>query len=164
MVQTVCPDSLLKTQDRGVAGWPGHCAGIQSDLSRLEKSRNFMKFSRGKWKPAPGKEQSHALLYSEGCPVGKELHRKGLGVPARCEAENEPATKKANTFAVALAAKKANGVLGHSRQSIAAGPGRWPFPLIDAGEAISEGLCLVLSVQKGRGYTGERPAKGLKDA
>ncbi|PKU46976.1 hypothetical protein llap_2690 [Limosa lapponica baueri] len=68
-----------------------------------------------------------------------------------------------------LVAKKANGILGCIKKSMANRSrevkGGYPSPLLCPGEATSGVLCLVLGslVQEGQGSTRESTTKGYKD-
>ncbi|KAK4825379.1 hypothetical protein QYF61_027145, partial [Mycteria americana] len=83
--------------------------------------------------PAPGEEQPPAPVYVGGCPAGKRLAEKTLGVLV--------ATKVTVSQQRALAAKAADGILGCMRRSVAS---RWReviLPLLSTGEATPEVLC-----------------------
>lgn len=110
---------------------------IQRDLDRLEKQadRNLIKLFKDKFEAQSlGKNKSK---HTEGCLAGKELGRKGSGGPGGHHAEQ-----------CALAAKKAIGILGCIRQSIA----RWceradHFPLLSTAEATAAVLGLFWAPQ-----------------
>ncbi|KAK4825399.1 hypothetical protein QYF61_027165 [Mycteria americana] len=108
--------------------------------------------------PAPGEEQPPAPVYVGGCPAGKRLAEKTLGVLV--------ATKVTVSQQRALAAKAADGILGCMRRSVAS---RWReviLPLLSTGEATPEVLCPGVGSpgsQERDGTTGESAAKGHKD-
>lgn len=96
--------------------------------------------------PAHGEEQPQAPGRAGGRPAGKQLGRKGPGGPGghRLDMSQQRA----------LAAKKATGILGCIRQSLA---NRSSFP------RLSTYPVPVSSVQERRGHIGEIPMKCHKD-
>ncbi|GAB0179881.1 mitochondrial enolase superfamily member 1 [Grus japonensis] len=96
----------------GVADMPEGCAAIQRDLSRLEKwaDRNLMKFNKRKCK---------VLHLGRNNPIHQGMLRATQ--MENCLAENDLGflvdTKLNMSQQCALAAKKANGILGYIRQS-----------------------------------------------
>ena len=102
------------TKLEGVVDTPEACAAIQQDLDRLQSwvQRNLMKFNKGKCRVLHmGKEQPNAPVQPQGWPAGEQLCGEGPGCPG-----DDRLTMRQQC---ALAAKKANGILGCIRRSVA---------------------------------------------
>ncbi|KAK4826232.1 hypothetical protein QYF61_006273 [Mycteria americana] len=107
---------LDDTKRGGVADMRGGCAAIQRDLDKLEKwaHRNIMKFKREKCRRKGEKKGKNNPMhqYMPGpTQLGSNLAEKALGVLVDAELNISQRC--------ALVAKKANGILGCLRQSIA---------------------------------------------
>lgn len=72
------PSASLKMTQRWEEWLVG--AAIQRGLIRQKKwnDRSLMKFSKEKYSPAPGEEQSKAPVYAGGCSAGNKFDRKEL--------------------------------------------------------------------------------------
>ncbi|KAK4819570.1 hypothetical protein QYF61_007081 [Mycteria americana] len=98
----------------GVADMPEGHAAIQRDLGRLEKwaDRNLMQFNKGENRsPALEEEQPHAPGHARVWQLESGLAEKDLGVLVD--------TRLTVRKQCALAAKKADGILGYIRRSVA---------------------------------------------
>ncbi|GAB0209103.1 mitochondrial enolase superfamily member 1 [Grus japonensis] len=111
----------------GVADTPEDHAVIQRDLDRLEKwaDRNLMKFNKGKCKVLHLRRNNPMQQYMLGATqLESSFAEKDLGVLV--------GTRLSMSQQCALVAKKANGILGCIRQSIASRSRELIFPLSSA--------------------------------
>ncbi|KAK4832897.1 LOW QUALITY PROTEIN: hypothetical protein QYF61_026447 [Mycteria americana] len=145
------------TELEGEADTPEGHAAIQRDLNRLEKwaGRNLMKFNK----------KCKALHLGRNDP--RHQHRLGANQLESSLAEKDLGvldTRLNMSQYCALAAKKANGILGCIRGSVASRSREGILPLCSA-LATPGVLCPVLGspVQERHGHTGESPAKGHED-
>ncbi|KAK4829071.1 hypothetical protein QYF61_002015 [Mycteria americana] len=132
------------------------------DLNRLEEwaDRNLTKFNKDMYQVLPlGRNNPRHQYMLEATHLESSMAEKNLGVLAD--------TQLNVSQQCALAAKKANGILGCIKtkycQQVEGGD---PSPLLSTGEATPGVLCPALgsSVQERHGHTGEESsAKGHKD-
>ncbi|GAB0208210.1 F-BAR domain only protein 2-like [Grus japonensis] len=111
----------------GVADMPEGHAAIQRDLNRLEKwaDRNLMKFNKGKCEvPHLGRNNPRHQYMLGATQLESSFAEKALGVLVD--------TKLNMRQQCALATKKANGILGCIRQSIASRSREVILPLYSA--------------------------------
>ncbi|PKU47118.1 hypothetical protein llap_2558 [Limosa lapponica baueri] len=115
------------TKLRGVADTPEDCAAIQRDLDRLESwaERDLMKFKEGKCR---------VLHLVRNNP--KHQYRLGADLLENSSAERNLGILVDNKFSMsqqcALVAKKANGILGCIKKSVASRSGEVILPLYSA--------------------------------
>ncbi|KAK4806781.1 hypothetical protein QYF61_005577 [Mycteria americana] len=117
------------TKVGGVADMPENCAAIQRDLNRLEKwaDRNLIQFNKGKGKVLPLGRNNPRYQYMLGATqLESSSAEKDLGVLVD--------TRLNMSQQRALATKRANGILGCIRRTVAS----------STGESTSGVLCPVL--------------------
>ncbi|GAB0203114.1 mitochondrial enolase superfamily member 1 [Grus japonensis] len=115
------------TELRGVAKTPQGCAAIQQDLDRLENwaERNLMKFSKGKCRVLHLGKNNPRHQYKLGAGLlGSSSVEKDLGVLVD--------SKLSMSQQCALVAKKANGILGYIKKSMASRSREVILPLYSA--------------------------------
>ncbi|GAB0180142.1 mitochondrial enolase superfamily member 1 [Grus japonensis] len=111
----------------GMADTPGGCAAFQQDLDRLESwaERNLMKFNKGRWR---------VLHLGRNNP--KHQYRSGVDLLGGSTAEKDLAVLVDNKLSMsqqcALVAKKANGILGCIKKSMASRSREVILPLYSA--------------------------------
>jgi len=124
----------------GVAGTPEGCAAIQRDLDRLESlvQRNLKKFNKGKCRVLHLGRNNPMHQYRLGADLlGRRFVERYLGV--------QMGDKLTMSQQCAPAAKKANGILGCIKRSVASRSRKFYPPLrLCPSEAPSEVLCPVL--------------------
>ena len=112
----------------GVAETPGGCAAIQRDLDRLESwaEGNLMKFNKSNQVhgPAPGEEQPHAPAQA-----GGDLLESGSAEKALAVLVESRVTLSQHR---ALVAKKAKGIVGCMKRSMASRAREVILPLYSA--------------------------------
>ncbi|PKU47288.1 rna-directed dna polymerase from mobile element jockey-like [Limosa lapponica baueri] len=146
----------------GGAHMPEGCAGIQRDLDRLEKcaDRNLMQFKKGKCKVLHlGRNNPRHQYMLGAAQLESSFAEKSLGVLVD--------TKLNMSQHCALAAKKANGILGCIKQEKCCQQVRRgdPSPLLSTGEATPGLLHTVLGspARERQSHTEESPMKGHED-